>query len=220
MSEPTRTGKIARLPVELREEINRRLLNGEPASKILPWLNGREDVLRVMDEYFGEEPITPQNLSEWRGGGFQDWKNRRERLEKLKHLSAYAAQLGEAAGGNATDGSAAILGGRILERIETALETGDDDKIDALVKPLALIRMGDNDAKKVRQRERALDQKERVIGLAEKQYQLRFAEGFLKFYEDKRALEIAKGTDKPDVKIEKLRQLMFLGVDGEAEAKG
>lgn len=220
-SEPTRTGKIARLPVELREEINRRLLNGEPASKILPWLNGREDVLRVLDEYFNEEPITPQNLSEWRLGGFQDWRNRRERLEKLKHLSAYAAQLGEAAGGNATDGSAAILGGRILERIETALEAGDDETLSALVDPLVKLRSTDLEARKGRQRERLLDQKERTVALAEKQFQMRFAEGFLKFYEDKRALEIARGADKADVKVEKLRQLMFFGeAEAAPEAKG
>lgn len=47
-----RTGKIARLPVAIREEVNRRLLDGEPASKILPWLNGLPDLVDRRIELF------------------------------------------------------------------------------------------------------------------------------------------------------------------------
>jgi len=35
----TRTGKIARLTEEIRGEVNQRLLDGQKASAILPWLN-------------------------------------------------------------------------------------------------------------------------------------------------------------------------------------
>lgn len=208
-------GKIGRCPPHIRDEVNRRLLNGEPASKILPWLNSQEEVLRILDEYFNEEPVTPQNLSEWRKGGYAAWIKRRERLANLKELSTYAATLGEAAGGNATDGSAAIIGGRILERIETALEENDDTTIAALVKPLVLLRSTDLEARKMKQRERLLDQKERQVALNEKQFQMRSCELFIKWAEDKRATEIATGSAKTEVKIEKLRQLMFEGV-GEA----
>lgn len=90
MSEITRKGKIARLPLAIREEVNHRLMNGEPASKILPWLNNQEAVLRVLDEHFGEEPVTPQNLSEWRQGGYADWCEKREKVSHLKELSSYA----------------------------------------------------------------------------------------------------------------------------------
>lgn len=211
------TGKIGRCPPHIRDEVNRRLLNGEPASKILPWLNSQEEVLRVLDEHFREEPVTPQNLSEWRKGGYAAWLKRRERLANLKELSTYAATLGEAAGGNATDGSAAILGGRILERIETALEENDDATIAALVKPLVLLRSTDLEARKARQRERLLDQKERQVALSEKQFELRSCELFVKWAEDKRAIEIAASKDKSDVKIERLRQLMFHGIDDTAE---
>ena len=38
-SAPTLVGKIARLPVEIREELNRRLENGQGGPEILPWLN-------------------------------------------------------------------------------------------------------------------------------------------------------------------------------------
>jgi hypothetical protein len=35
-----RVGKIARLPLDTREELNRRLANGEVGGSLLWWLNG------------------------------------------------------------------------------------------------------------------------------------------------------------------------------------
>jgi hypothetical protein len=209
-SAPTaHTGKIGRCPPHIRDEVNRRLLNGEPASKILPWLNSQEVVLRVLDEHFGEEPVTPQNLSEWRKGGYAAWLKRRERLANLKELSAYAATLGEAAGGNATDGSAAILGGRILERIETALEANDDATLAALVDPLVKLRGTDLEARKARQRERLLDQKERQVALSEKQFQVRSCELFIAWAKNAKALEIAQSAAPEPVKMDQLHLLIF-----------
>ncbi len=204
ISEPTRTGKIARCPPHIREAVNQRLLNGEPASKILPWLNTQEEVLRVLDEYFHEEPVSPQNLSEWRAGGYADWIKRRERVTNLTHLAAYAVKLGEAAGGSMTDGSAAIIGGRILEKLED--ENAD---IGELVKALVPLRATDIEKHKVRQRDRLLDQRERTLVLAEKQFQLRFCEKFIEFAENKKAIDVATGTAKKPIKLEQLRQLLF-----------
>lgn len=221
MDIPTaRNGKIGRCPPEIREEVNRRLLNGEPASKILPWLNTQEAVLRVLDEHFGEEPVTPQNLSEWRKGGYAEWLKRRERIAELKELSSYAAKLGEAAGGNTTDGSAAILGGRILERIETALAAGDDETIAGLVEPLVALRRTDLEARKARQRDRLLDQKEREVSLSEKQFQVRTCQLFIKWAANERAREIAASGEKAEVQIEQLRQLMFYGLEEDGGGEG
>jgi len=36
----TRIGKIGRLPRQVREELNRRLLEGEPGITLVDWLNG------------------------------------------------------------------------------------------------------------------------------------------------------------------------------------
>jgi hypothetical protein len=200
-----RKGKIASFPLAIREEVNRRLLDGHPGSKILPWLNGLADVLQVLDERFGEEPVTPQNLSEWRQGGYEEWLQRREQVQRLGELAKFASELGQAAGGNLTDGSAAIIGGKILERLETA----ESDEIGELTKALVALRGTDLEARKAQQRERLLDQKQRLVELSEKQFQLRSADLFLKWYEDRRAAEIAEGKAKRDVKIEQLRLLMF-----------
>ena len=69
----TRTGKIARLPSKLREEINQRLLENEPASTILSWLNELPEVKRSLamhprPKVHGNDitPIDDMNLTLWR----------------------------------------------------------------------------------------------------------------------------------------------------------
>ena len=206
MEDSTRNGKIARLPASIREEVCQRLLDGQSGPKILGWLNAHPEVLTVLDEYFHEEPVSAQNLSEWRKGGYQAWRARRTKIDDTKALAQYALLLGEAAGGNLTDGSAAILGGKILEKIEAA--DGDTD-LGELTKSLVALRSTDLEARKTKQRERLLNQKEREVELKEKQFQVRTAALFLTWYEDKRARELAEGKGKTDVKIEQLRLLMF-----------
>lgn len=193
------------MPLAIRQEVNHRLLEGEPASKILPWLNSQEVVLLVLDEYFGEEPVTAQNLSEWRQGGYQDWRKQRNRLEQTRELATYAAELGQAAGGSMNDGSAAILSGKFLEM----LEDPNPKTIGAITKAVVLLRDSDLDARKANQRDRQLDQKERALQLDEKRFQVRTSELFLKWYDDKRARDIAEGSGTKQVKMDQLRLLIF-----------
>lgn len=220
-----RKGKIASCPLAIREEVNRRLLDGESGPKILAWLNAHPDVLRVLDERFGEEPVTAQNLSEWRQGGYQEWLERREKIENTKSLANFAAQLGAAAGGNLTDGSAAILGGRILEKLESADNQSAED-LAHVAKALVALRSTDLEARKAKQRDRLLEQKERTVALSEKQWQVRTCELFLKWFDDERARKIADGKGKASVKIEQLRLEMFGATgpeetpDGSDEEKG
>ena len=48
-----RNGKIARLPREFREEVNRRLQDGEPGGSLLAWLNPLPGVQAVLAREFG-----------------------------------------------------------------------------------------------------------------------------------------------------------------------
>ena len=73
-----RNGKIARLPARLRHQLNERLDQGEESPALLPWLNARPEVQAVVQEHFNGVPISKQNLSDWRQGGFQDWLLRRD----------------------------------------------------------------------------------------------------------------------------------------------
>ena len=69
-----RNGKIARLPLALREEVNRRLEEHQSGPKILAWLNAEPVVKDMVDREFGGKPISRQNLSQWRRDGFQEWR--------------------------------------------------------------------------------------------------------------------------------------------------
>lgn len=59
------------------------------------------------------------------------------------------------------------------------------------------------------QNEKKLKQKEGELALAEKTFQLKFAQGFLKWFADKKAQDIASSTSDNSEKINKLGELMF-----------
>jgi hypothetical protein len=82
----TRNGKIARLPREVREQLNRRLFNGEPGNRLVEWLNGLPETQRVLADDFGGREINEQNLSEWKQGGFREWETRQETLAQAREL--------------------------------------------------------------------------------------------------------------------------------------
>jgi hypothetical protein len=82
-----RTGKIARLPGPVREALNRHLHNGALGRELVPWLNAQPEVQHILAARFAGRPITEDNLSEWRHGGFQDWLLQEERRVRLRELS-------------------------------------------------------------------------------------------------------------------------------------
>jgi hypothetical protein len=88
-----RTGKIARLPGSIRHELNRRLDNGALGTDLVNWLNALPEVQRTLAEHFAGRPITDDNLSQWRHGGFQDWLRQDERRVRLHELNSQYYQL-------------------------------------------------------------------------------------------------------------------------------
>src|SRR5437667_1220681 len=81
-----RTGKIARLPYDIREQLNRRLQDGEQGKSILKWLNALPEVKAVLKTEFEGRPIAPCNLTEWKDGGFRDWQVRQDALAMVSNL--------------------------------------------------------------------------------------------------------------------------------------
>jgi len=79
----TRIGKIARLPLAVREELNTRLRNGESGRKLVPWLNGLPAAREVLAAECKGAPITEcirQNhfivKKIWQGN---DWQRNEDR---------------------------------------------------------------------------------------------------------------------------------------------
>jgi len=108
----TRNGKIARLPREIRDELNRRLQDGEPGGRLRAWLNGLPEVRHVLARDFGGCIISKQNLCEWRAGGFTEWQTRQETQAQARELAADAKELTEATDGRLTDHLATVLAAR------------------------------------------------------------------------------------------------------------
>ena len=213
MSEdPTRRGKIARLPVPLREELNLRLLNNVSGPRILAWLNSLPAVVEILEQE-GEEQITPQNLSVWRDGGYADWLRRRERVENLKSLSSYAYQLAQA-GGSLSDGAAAIAGGKILEMLENL----DEENIGKLTASLAALRSSEASALNAKTNSARLAQKDRQLDLDEKKFQRGTAALFIKWARQPEAQAILGSGDTQTVQMDKLVQLFF-GTAPEMQAR-
>ncbi len=89
----TRIGKIARLPHEVREQLNRRLQDGEPGAELVGWLNELPEVQTVLAEHFAGRPITEQNLSEWKTGGYGDWLAHQQALEAVGRIAGEVDEL-------------------------------------------------------------------------------------------------------------------------------
>jgi hypothetical protein len=74
-------GKIACFPASIREELNRRLFNGENGKHLVAWLNALPEALAAVNREFDGKPISKNNLSYWRKTGYQLWKDAREKRE-------------------------------------------------------------------------------------------------------------------------------------------
>ena len=108
-----RNGKIAHLPRSIRDELNQRLERSQPASQILPWLNGLEEVQEIIKEEFDGVPISEQNLSQWRQGGFQEWLVLRELCQEAGDVTELAEAMQEETGqGVLADDVAVVLAAR------------------------------------------------------------------------------------------------------------
>ncbi|HEX4645841.1 MAG TPA: hypothetical protein VH598_09550 [Verrucomicrobiae bacterium] len=82
----SRTGKIARLPRDLRDQLNHRIQDGESGTTSIKWLNGLPEVQKVLKDHFGGRPIIEENLTAWRQGGFLEWERHEESCNLVRGL--------------------------------------------------------------------------------------------------------------------------------------
>ena len=93
----TRNGKIARLPLKIRDVVNELLANGWPGNLVLFWLNQQPEVGEMLTEHFDGRPLTKQNLSQWRKGGYREWLEQRQQCDLVRQLTERATALTAAA---------------------------------------------------------------------------------------------------------------------------
>ena len=131
-----RNGKIARLPREIRDQLNRRLQNGEQGGPLLAWLNALPHVKHVLAKDFGGVAISKQNLCEWRAGGFAEWQARQETLDQARELAADANEITVATDGRLADHLATVL----AVRYASALSGWNGEVTDEFRKKLRALR--------------------------------------------------------------------------------
>jgi len=201
-----RKGKIARLPLPIRDEVCRRLYEGHSAPVILAWLNACPEAIAVLErESFGgvetSREFNDGNLSEWRAGGYQDWLRDEERMDAIRNRSELAMRMARAAGGSVAESIIARIAGKLDETMDVLSEE-DLAKLSPLLTVLAQF-------EKLKMDRRRADQKDDEIKLSRQRFARETTELFLQWFEDQRAREIAASPATNSDKIERLGQLMF-----------
>jgi hypothetical protein len=204
-----RTGKIARCPEPVREELNQRLRAGQLGPQLLPWINAHPDVRTVLQEFFTGSPINAQNLSDWRSGGFVDWEEKQSRTHRIKELASFALKLTQANGGQIAEGAAAIASGKILELLEAADGAIEPEQIGEVVQSLAALRAGDMAQQRASIDRQKLQQKDQELALARQRFQRDTCELFIKWFTDQRAVQAVTSTSDNSDRINRLGAIMF-----------
>lgn len=217
-------GKIGSLPAHLREEVNRRLHDGRTGREICDWLNALPEVLIILDERWGEQPITAQNLSEWKGGGYQIWLRNREKSEHLRRLTDWAYSLTDQVAVEKLTGAAqAIMAGNLLEVMETMDSEEAMGLIDALAGvTLSVDRTQKNEIARSKlelTREQIRIRKEEAA-LNREKFEVIAVRQFLKWQGSEEAKAIIESGKPQRVQAEQLRQLFFSSMMQDDEEVG
>jgi hypothetical protein len=151
----TRTGKIARLPRENRDQLNRRLHNGEPGNKLATWLNSLPEVNAILRKEFNGQPVSPQNLSEWKAGGYRDWLLQQQTIDLVRLMQADSDELSQASKTRLTDLLAQRLAAQLVIVAQSLNQSTGDGVPDAnllrqLCADIVALRKGDHSAERLK----------------------------------------------------------------------
>ncbi len=215
-------GKISRLPFAIRQDLCRRMRDGQPDALILDWINGLPEVRAAIAGagYGGAKKaralITPQNLSEYRGGRYKEWVDEEERVANIQTLAELSLRMAEATGGNVGESAIRITAGKLMQVLETAT-TEDAER---LAKALTGLSMAETAAVRARIDHDRLGVQRDNLNLEQSKFQRQTAELFIKWYADKRAHEIVDSKAEPEAKISQLRAMMFGAVESSGQEAG
>ena len=198
-----RKGKIARLPHTIRHEINARLRDGNVGTEILDWLNSQPEVQAILAEQFGGEPIKPQNLTDWRQGGYQDWLAQQDKYEEARKTTDHAQYICSSLGLDPSDALSVIITGHLVNLLSGAASLDDLAKLGPLFNAVTNV-------KKVGLDQRKVDQAAADLDLRQKKFQRDTCALLIQYVKDTKVVEIAAdSTIGNDAKIEMLGQMLF-----------
>ncbi len=146
-----RRGKIARLPHQIREQLNRRLHSGEEGRKVLEWLNALPEVQAILASEFDGQQISDNNLSRWRHGGYREWEAKEEDLDAVRALAAEVPELNQGAGASLSDNLASRFTARLALALRRLSASEDNpalqlESLATLCRQVVELRRGEHDA--------------------------------------------------------------------------
>jgi hypothetical protein len=167
-----RKGKIARLPLALRTELNLRLAQNVDGARLLEWLNAIPGVPAFLANDFAGEPISKQNLYEWRQGGFLEWQTQQEMFDEARGLAADAGPVGATTNHDLAEHLAAVIAGKFASLLAGWDGTEDkafDTKLRVLTKfnqNLAVLRRANHSAARLRMEQAPFEREEQRLAAA------------------------------------------------------
>lgn len=197
-----RTGKIARLPYHIREEICRRLRDGQPVRAINAWL---------VSSHVQGAPFSDVNFNSWRKGGYQDWLSDEQRNEQIRMRADTIRRKLDAGGLSVIDEGmyelAQILTDAARERPE------DAEKVANAIVGLKLAVVSDG---KLHLDKKKVEQREDFLRLQREKFRWQLAEKLIKFAKDASVQSIAARGDVSQE--EKIKAILAYMDKVEAEA--
>jgi len=142
----TRTGKIARLPKAIRDELNQRLRDGEPHTTLAEWLNSLPETKALLEKFFRGRAISEQNMSEWKAGGYAEWELHEEMMLRVEAVEERAGEVSDSTAGQPGDQLAFLLSGYYM----AALGDWDGEDSTFPAKRLRLLRSLTHDLTELR----------------------------------------------------------------------
>ena len=196
-----------------------RLLDNQSSAVILPWLNQVPAAVAIWERDFEGVAASAQNLSEWKLGGWKEWRERKDRVENLKTLSSFAHDLTKSAG-HIADGAASILAGQILEALEQAgnlVVTGGQDDAEkdpnaglvAMAKAVSSLQKAAASKGKLELDQKRAKRDDERLKLDRQKFESQTVSKFMEFAKKPEAMAILNSGKSQDFKMAELRELMF-----------
>ena len=154
-------GKISRLPRVIRDQLNQRLANAEPADGVLLWLNGLPETQALLRDAFDSQPISEQNLSDYRKRGFRQWQMRQTALEFLVDDPPSSPDLPHLSSADLVEKLVRWISLRFAAAAQDSALTDDPDtelrEVRALIADIVSLRRGELVSRRIQLEQQRLD---------------------------------------------------------------
>ncbi|HMO03935.1 MAG TPA: hypothetical protein PKC67_02390 [Kiritimatiellia bacterium] len=185
----TRKGNVARLPFEIREQLNAMIRDGAPASDLNAFLESK-----------GLKKLNDQNWTNWRKGGYKDWLKEQAYLDTVREKHETIRRELEA-------GGFSILDKAIFD---VASQLADSDlEPTKVASAISSLKFAVDGSRRTAIADRRAQLAEQALALQQKKFERETCKLFLKWYTSEKAKEIAEGKATNTVKVDQLRQLIF-----------